>query len=485
MIAETLKQFQSQQNLSPEELGQLLEHPEVRKELRKTYKGFCFVYSSHYLRLPPAEFHPEMIDLLGDWLEDMLALVAFRGSAKTTLGNTLLTLWAALEKESPFILPFNETGDVAVLNIANIRHELENNELLIQDYGDMSKGISKNRSWTKLNLLLANGVRIMGRSRGQKVRGLIHRGHRPSFVIIDDPEELHKVKGEAYRERTEQWLRSDVIPAIDEFGSRLILLLNLLHRDSLAARIKNDPLFTYREYPVLDEKDNIMWKGKYPDMEAIKKQEQKVTSLKKGSRGTWMREYMLKVISEEEQVIKEEWIRRYDKVPTEAIKSGVGVDLAISKKDTANKTAMVSGVLAFVDGMPKIYVLPNPVNARFTFNETMSEMRSIALGLRIYAPPMFFIEDVAFQKAAIQEAERKMIAVKGMKPGSDKRSRLGTASVYVQNGTVLFPKKGCEDLIDQLIGFGVEDDDDLADGFVYMVLGLAEEGLEQDGVVML
>jgi len=34
----------------------------------------------------------------------------------------------------------------------------------------------------------------------------------------------------------------------------------------------------------------------------------------------------------------------------------------------------------------------------------------------------------------------------------------------------LFPEKGCEELIDQLIGFGKEKHDDLADAFAMLVI---------------
>lgn len=468
-------------------MARIIEDPVARREMAKTFLGFCIIYLPHYLRVPPADFHPEMLGLMEDWTKNLLAFAAFRGSAKTTFGSVAFPLWTALERKAHFPIIFNETQDVAEISIANIRHELEENELLIADYGDVSEGISKTRNWTKENILLTNGVRIMGRSRGQKIRGLIHRGYRPDVVVIDDPEERKKVKSEAYRNETENWLRSDIIPATEEFNSRLILLLNLFHRDSLAARLKGDPLFYYREYPLVDDAGKITWRGKYPNMEAVERQKAKVVSAKTGSLAVWMREYQLKIISDDEQEVKEEWIKRYDDLPPSIAKTGVGVDLASSKKQTADYTAMVGGALAYVDSNPKIYVLPHPTNARLTLHETMDEMRNKAAGITAYAPsPIFYIEDVAYQKVAVQEAERRLFAAKGVKVGNDKRSRLKTAAVYIQNGTVLFPQCDCENcrrLINQLLGFGIEDHDDLADAFVLMVLGLAEEGLEMPEVI--
>jgi phage terminase large subunit-like protein len=72
-----------------------------------------------------------------------------------------------------------------------------------------------------------------------------------------------------------------------------------------------------------------------------------------------------------------------------------------------------------------------------------------------------------------------------MKVGSDKRARLRSASVFIQNNMVRFPRKGCEDLIAQILGFGIEDHDDLMDAFVYLVLGLRTEGMDRPEVISL
>ena len=107
-------------------------------------------------------------------------------------------------------------------------------------------------------------------------------------------------------------------------------------------------------------------------------------------------------------------------------------------------------------------------------------MLSLRVALRIYSIiATFFIEDVAYQKAAIQEARRKMLTVLEMRAGQDKRARLESVAAFIQNGTILFPETGCEDLLSQLLYFGVEEHDDLADSFVYLVLGLAEKGFQK------
>lgn len=431
-----------------------------RRHMASTLTGFCLVYLPHYFTKEPADFHRELLELLENKKLQFLAIEGFRGSAKSSLAALALVLWSALEGKAHFILPINETDDVTKLTIHNIREELEHNELIKLDYGDMIvKAKSGNlTAFNEKNILLANGCRIMGRSRGQKIRGLRHKEYRPDLVIGDDIEEVDKVQKKEYRDKTENWLRGTVIPAIEELNGRLIVLGNKLHVDAIMERLKNHKMFKYRAYPLIigEEKwENCTWKGKYPNQKSLDDQKDKVGVT------MWMREYLLKVVPPDGQIVKHEWIQTYKTLPERITKTGVGVDLAISEKETADYTTMVGGVATIENGHPKIYILPNPVNKHLTFHETLQQMISLKTAYKIYSPPTFYIEDVAYQKAAIQEARRKMIIVKEMRAGSDKRARLESVASFIQNGTILFPEKGCEQLLTQMLFMGVESHDDL------------------------
>ena len=61
----------------------------------------------------------------------------------------------------------------------------------------------------------------------------------------------------------------------------------------------------------------------------------------------------------------------------------------------------------------------------------------------------------------------------------DKRSRLQVAAPHIKNGTVLFPRSGCEQLLGQMFNLGVESHDDLVDGCTYLLQGLARPGLNE------
>jgi hypothetical protein len=165
------------------------------------------------------------------------------------------------------------------------------------------------------------------------------------------------------------------------------------------------------------EWESCIWKAQYPDQQSIDNQGKRV-----GAVG-WEREYKLKVVADEAQIITPEDIHYYDERPTTgaAIK-GHGIDLAISQKENADYTIIVTGEVFYVDNAPKIFIRPNPYNEHVTFHNFMLKVREIPGELK--GANIFFVEDVAYQKAAIQEMERMMLPVVPVKPTTD------SAAVY-------------------------------------------------------
>jgi predicted phage terminase large subunit-like protein len=441
--------------------------------------GWCMVYLRHYFTVEPADFHYVLADVLEDPTEELVEIIGFRGCAKSTFASLGAPLYLALENKAQFILPVGDTTTQTKLTIANMRYELEENEWMVKDYGIT---FDKDNNWSSEKLQLANGALIMGRSRGQKMRGLRHRQYRPQVVIADDIEDLQWVQKKENRNKTEQWMNSEVIPAQQEDGSKLIVIGNLLHKDALMMRLKRSkkpdgtPLFTCLEFPLINAQKQVTWAGKYPNKEAIDKQKARVRSPI-----AWAREYLLKILAEEDQVIKEEQIHYYpnnlldqrddEGKPKYRVKdSAVATDLAISEKATADYTAMVSGYRITLDKDDRIAILPNPVNRRMGFEATLEEANR--QNDVKPAGTKWFVEDVAYQKAAIQMMKRNGLAVYPMRPITDKKARLETVAPFIIDGTVMFPESGCEELIEQLVNFGTEEHDDLVDALVYLIMGM-------------
>jgi predicted phage terminase large subunit-like protein len=380
-----------------------------------------------------------------------------------------------------------DTRSQASINAASVQHELRDNELLVRDYGHLKyrkiddprpePTLESDEDWQAMNCVLDNGVRILSRSRGQKIRGLKHRQHRPKLVIADDVEDLDWVRTQENRDKSDRWMRGNVLPSIDEHDGRMVIIGNWLHTDGLMARLKNTGIFKVLEFPLLREGDGTevqrcTWPAKYPTQEAINRKREELGDI------GFRREMLLQVVPEEGQDVHPEDIHWYDEPPfDDGNYLAHGGDLAISTKESADCTALVSGEITWPNGMLEIYVQPNPLNRRMSFHETMDAFDNVRHSSVMSSE--FYIEAVAYQQVAIEEMERRAFSVKAMHPIKDKRARLRVAARYIKNGTVKFPRKGCEQLLDQLFGFGAEKHDDLVDALVWLILGVAGDGIEQ------
>jgi len=428
-----------------------------------SFKAFCLIYLGHHFDLDPAIFHKDLVDVLESEAEEAVEVIGFRGSAKTTFCSLAYPLWLVLFRKYNFIILMNETTTQMKINILSIRKEFEDNDLFQSDFPNAIE--PRKNKWSEGELEFANDIYLLGRSRGQKIRGMKYRQYRPQVIIADDLEDLEWVRKKENRDKTERWFNSEVIPAQDELKCKMVLIGNLLHNDALMARIKKRNIYKVMEFPLITDDGVITWKGKYPNQEAVDKKKKSV-----GSSSAWSREYLLKVISEEDQVIKDSDIHKYPvSILTEKetdgglrypIRNGAtSVDLAISEKETADYTAIIQGLEVSYLGSNKILIKPHPINRRMDFDTTQTVIKSQHSTMPVGSK--LLVEDVAYQKAAIQELARKGLSVKGVRPIADKRARLETASPYIKDGTVLFAEYGCEELIDQLLGFGVEAHDDL------------------------
>ncbi len=125
-------------------------------------------------------------------------------------------------------------------------------------------------------------------------------------------------------------------------------------------------------------------------------------------------------------------------------------------------------------GKLEIYIQPHPLIRHMSFHDTMDALDNVRHSSLMTSE--FFVEAVAYQLAAFKELERRAFAVTPMHPIKDKRARLSVAPRYGKNGTVKFPRKRCQ-LLTQRFGFGAERHDDAVDALVYLILGVAADGV--------
>lgn len=445
---------------------------------RDSFLYFFHFYYAHYVKYETADFQKEIFYHLEKSKTENLYIVAFRGSGKSTVITTAYPIWAILGKQQKkFCLIICQTQAQAKQHMMNLRSELEGNDILKRDLGPFRE---ESDEWGAHSLVFnKHNARITIASTDQSIRGLRHNEHRPDLFICDDIEDVQSTKTREGRNKTYNWLRGEVIPAGDK-DTRLIIVGNLLHEDSLLMRIKEEinqgiTKGIFREYPLLDDKGQCLWPGKYTCNADIEDEKMKVAS-----DISWQREFLLNIVPDEDQVIHREWLQYYyvDKMPPKKHKAFratySGVDLAISTKDTADFTSVVTARVFGRNERLRIFISANPINKKIAFPQQVELLKS-HVSTDLNGPTdKLFVESVAYQDALPQMLSSQGIESEGVKPQNDKRTRLMLTSSLIKNGTILFPETGCERLIEQIVGFGVEKHDDLADAFSLLIHKIIE-----------
>lgn len=451
---------------------------------KKSFYHFLMNYLEDDFELDPADFHKDMIDSL-DSLDDVnryIAILGFRGSAKSTILEAF-ALWSLINGLHNFIVYIRSTIDDAKMSLANIRNRIEENAELQRDFnivlGDR-KDHDFREKWSESQITVGNCT-IIAKSKGQKIRGAKFKKARIDLIIGDDIEDVKDADTVEKRNATRKWFFAEVLPATKQGALaknvKVVLLGNLVHRDCLIKHLAKSKIVKVLEFWIKDKDGNITWPGLYPNEEAIQAEKDKVLIAGEGLGPIiWAREYEGREVDEEDSVLKRNQIQRYPKewLQKSFLTAGVGNDLAISQKQTADFTTFVRGVEIKDDnGMRKLLILPNNTCKRLNFDDTIKE--AVQINEDMPNGTRFYVEKVGYQQAAIEVMEKKGIIITPMVNTADKRSRVVSASYYAITGRVLFPEEGAEDLINNIIGFGVEEHDDYADAFANLVLGIIKK----------
>lgn len=457
-------------------IKQIQESPDFRKALTgESFSWFFATYFTHYISCPTAPFQKAMFDLLQNDELLKIAITAFRGSAKSTIATLAYPIWAMVGKpKKKYALLVSQTQELSKQILTNIKQELSSNELLMRDFGPFTEDASE---WRANSLVtMKYGSRVSAISQSESIRGLRHRQHRPDLIVIDDVEDLESVKTKENRDKLWNWFTGEVMP-IGDISTKIVAVGNLLHEDSLMMRLKEAIELgkmdgVYREYPLINARGEITWLGKYPTMKDVEKKRRQVAD-----DSAWYREYLLKFMSDDNRIVQRTWpqywtelpdLRRY---PPRLV--GLAADMALSEHSNADSTAIVPFIgIGYGDDL-KVYILNYIVNKRLNFTDAIAEIKKVCgyLDTDFKRMPIVYVEKANIETAATQILSvDKILSEPVNTSGMSKQERLKVSTPYIRVGKVLFPHKGAEQLISQIVNFGIEKHDDLVDAFTLIVI---------------
>lgn len=234
-----LKQYM-EKHFSSAKIKELVEEfsfSELRKLLGEIdIQFFALMYFPKYFDRPFGVFHKELFAELKYMLGNSGLINAFglpREHGKSTINSFLFPLYSTLYGKSQFTLIISATEMVAQPFLDMIKDEIENNQLLIEDFG-ICKGarFNNNEIWVKGKNEIDACIMIRGID--GSLRGIHFKQHRPQLILLDDLLKEDTARSEAKREQVKSTFTDVVIP-IGTKDSNILMVGTILNEADLLA----------------------------------------------------------------------------------------------------------------------------------------------------------------------------------------------------------------------------------------------------------
>lgn len=172
-------------------------------------------------------------------------------------------------------------------------------------------------------------------------------------------------------------------------------------------------------------------------------------------------EYLAEYIDSEGSKLRREWLQYTDDASGDV---SIGVDLAISQKETADYTAIVA-----VAKRNDTYTVVDAVRGRWTFNEQQNAIKTIA---QKWNAQKVCVESVQYQAAMVQELVRTTtLNVIDVKVSKDKVTRFTMLEGKYEHGFIHHVKGLPLEYENEMLSFPNAEHDDYADATVHAVNG--------------
>lgn len=136
-----------------------------------------------------------------------------RGGAKSTWLCEIMSIWLLLTRRSRCLLLLSNTVNQVTERSFEIRTELEDNKLIIEDFGLQRATRQETRTWSKDEFILPNAGRLVARGAMQSLRGVKNKQYRPDAVISDDSDDEKFMNTPEMAGKMWDWWDTRVVPA--------------------------------------------------------------------------------------------------------------------------------------------------------------------------------------------------------------------------------------------------------------------------------
>ena len=233
---------------------------------------FCKYYFADIFSSEFCEFHHDVFKTLEDTVlnrsteKQYICRAAPRGHGKSQVISMGLPLWAICYGYRKNIVIVSDTGEQAEQFILDIKNNLEDNELLLRDFGNLVK---RKKIWRQREIVTDTDIHLVGKSAGQSLRGIKYNSIRPDLVIIDDLENDENVETDGQRIKLYNWFMK-VLLKCGGTNPIFVYIGTILNYDALLYKVLNSVQFSiwnrkayravykFSDSPLWDQWENIM-----------------------------------------------------------------------------------------------------------------------------------------------------------------------------------------------------------------------------------
>lgn len=418
-----------------------------------------------------------------------------RFHAKSQCFTTNYALYELYKNPNARIMIVSANQEIATAFVRQIMNNLENNHDLIDTYGDL-KPEDDVKKWGEKAFLVARtsfdkDPSVVGIGAGGKI---ISR--RADIIIVDDLLDIDNARTPTMRKKTLEWFENVLLPVLEDNG-RLVVVGTPWYRDDLYDHLMKHPSFDIRlklkallyhpkyvrkdkgevryipyklhefpqsldvgtvfspdlmiKYKLYDRlKAGVLWENKWSFKNLMEKRGQM-------SMASFMRQYLNEPMSEEEKVFKDETVKEIlEQGKAKTLVSSwdnstdgeehsfgyghliisVGVDLAISKKTTADNSAI--SVWGMDDRRRRILLWLE--YGKWSPDEI--KQRVLDVNER-FKPVKIVVENVAFQDMLRQDLANDDLPVEGFRTTAGKKfseeTGIAQIAMLMEQNKVLIP----------------------------------------------
>lgn len=311
-------------------------------------------------------------------------------------------------------------------------------------------------------------VRIEAYGKGSAIRGLNWKDHRPSIILVDDPQDITDSQSDITQKNDWEWFLSDLY--FLGKSTRIFFIGNNLGEKCLIERVfdgKELLNFDTLRIPVMDELGHSNWPERFP-IDEIEQEKEKWRAL--GQLDIWEREKMCIAISPDRQMFRKEYFKYYadHELKKEGLSYYTTCDLAISEKESADFTVVLT-IAVNSDNQWFIaeldYERMNPTKTIDTIFRHVQKFKPVCVG----------VERVAYQAALRHFLELEMpkrniwFTIKDLEAQNKKELRIATLQPRFKAGSIWFQMGApyLTELESELCSFPKGRHDDLIDALAY------------------